>query len=201
MSLQRYVSLGLALALLLVSGLMVHYAHQRDAMRTAISIAGHVVDKHGKPLTLSTSGAIAQIRILGAAVDNARKASADAAAKDAAHVINVERADARANQEVSSDVLAKFDRVQAELAASRTLAAQRLRELAQARADQGGGGAAAGATDPDATCRAAFATDCDGVLALLAAGERQTAQLVGWQAWWAQIAANHAGDAEPAPPR
>jgi hypothetical protein len=198
MNLQRYVALGLALALAIALAVIGDLSHKVEAFRTVTSGAAHVADKNGNPVTLSTKAALAQIRILGTAVDQARQARADAAARDAAHVITVERADARANQEVSSDVLAKLDRVQAELAASRALAAQRLRELAAARAAQGGGGAPAGAEDPDATCRAAFAADCDGVLALLAAGERQTAQLVGWQAWWAKIAANHADDAEPA---
>lgn len=200
MNLQRYVSLGLALALAIALAVIGDLSHKVEAFRSTTSTAAHAADKAGHPVTLSTKEALAQIRILGNAVDQVRQARADTAARDAAHVITVERADARANQEVSSDVLAKLDRVQAELAASRALAAQRLRELAAARAAQGDGGAPAGAEDPDATCRAAFAADCDGVLALLAAGERQTAQLVGWQAWWAKIAANHAEDAEPARP-
>ncbi|WP_066723611.1 hypothetical protein [Sphingomonas pituitosa] len=192
MNLQRYVSLGLALAFAISLAVIGHVAQQKDALRAAASTAGHAVDKGGKPVTLSTKGAIAQIRILGAAVDQARQARADAAAKDATHALTVERADARTNQEVSNDVLAKFDRVQAELAASRALAAQRMRELAAARADQGGGGAPAGPADPDATCRAHFAASCDDVLALLAEAERNTAVALGWQAFWAGIAANHA---------
>ncbi|WP_313534411.1 hypothetical protein [Sphingomonas sp.] len=192
----KYVTLGLALALAIALAVIGDLSHKGEALRSATAIAAHATDGKGAPRDLSTKEAIAQIRILGSAVDAARKASADAKAADAAHVITVERADARTNQEVSSDVLAKFDRVQAELAASRALAGQRMRELAAARADQGGGGAPAVAPDPDATCRAAFAADCDGVLALLAAAERQTAQLAGWQAWWAAVAANHADDTE-----
>jgi hypothetical protein len=198
MSPLKYVSLGLALALAIALAVIGDLSHKVDALLSTTAIAGHVTDKQGQPRDLSTKDAIAQIRILGAAVDQARKASADAKAADAAHVINVERADARANQEVSTDVLAKFDRVQAELAASRALAAQRMRELAAARADQGGGGASAGTEDPDATCRAHFAASCDEVLALLAEAERNTAVALGWQAFWAGIAANHADDAEAA---
>ncbi|WP_084581796.1 hypothetical protein [Sphingomonas azotifigens] len=196
MNLQRYVSLGLALALAIALAVIGDLSHKVDAFRSTASIAAHVVDKQKRPATLATKAALEQIRILGAAVDRVRQARADAAAKDAAHVITVERADARANQEVSTDVLSKLDRVQAELAASRTLAAQGLRDLAAARADQGGGGAPAGPADPDATCEAAFAASCDEVLALLAAAESNTAQLLGWQAWWPKVAANHAEDAE-----
>lgn len=196
MNLFKYATLGLALAFVIALAVIGDLSHKVDAFRSTTSTAAHVVDKQKRPAALSTKAALEQIRILGAAVDQVRQARADAAAKDAAHVITVERADARTSQEVSTDVLARLDRVQAELAASRALAAQRLRQLAQARAAQGGGGAPAGPADPDATCRAAFAADCDGVLALLAAAERQTAQLTGWQAWWTRIAANHAGDAE-----
>ncbi len=162
----KYAVLALALALALAIALAVigDLSHKLDAFRSTTSTAAHVVDKQKRPVTLSTKGALEQIRILGAAVDQAPQASADAAKADAAHVITVERADARTSQEVSTDVLQKLDRVQAEFAASRALAADRLRQLAQARADQGGGGAPAIAEDPDATCRAAFAADCDGVL-------------------------------------
>ncbi|NLS25697.1 hypothetical protein S2M10_06670 [Sphingomonas sp. S2M10] len=194
----KYVSLGLALALAVALAVIGDLSHKVDAFRSTTSVAVRARDKGGNPLTLSTKDALAQIRILGAAIDDARQASADAKAKDQAHVINVERADARTNQEVSSDVLAKFDRVQAELAASRALAAQRMRELAAARADQGGGGAPAGAEDPDATCRAHFAAPCDEVLTLLAEAERNTAIALGWQAFWAGIAANHAADDQAA---
>lgn len=194
MNLQRYVSLGLALALAISLAVIGHVTQQKDALRAAASTAGHAVDKAGSPVTLSTKGAIAQIRILGAAVDQARQARPDAAAKDATHALTVERADARTTQEVSSDVLAKFDRIQVELDASRALASQRMRELTAARAHQGGGGAPAVAEDADATCRAHFAASCDEVLALLAEAERNTAGLVGWQAWWAGVAANHAED-------
>lgn len=190
----KYATLGLALAFAIALAVIGDLSHKVDAFRATTSTAAHVVDKQQRPVTLSTKGALEQIRILGAAVDKARQASADAAKADAAHVIKVERADARTNQEVSTDVLAKLDRVQAELAASRALAAQRLQQLAQARTDHGSGGAPASPDDPEATCRAAFAADCDGVLALLAAAERQTAQLAGWQAWWARIAANHSDD-------
>jgi len=192
----KYVSLGLALALAIALAVIGDLSHKVDALLSTTAIAAHVTDKQGQPRDLSTKDAIAQIRILGTAVEEARKASADAKAADAAHVITVQRADARTNQEVSSDVLAKFDRVQAELAASRALAAQRMRELNAARADQSGGGAPAGAADPDATCRAHFAASCDEVLALLAEAERNSAIALGWQAWWARIAANHAADAE-----
>lgn len=190
----KYVSLGLALALAVALALVGDLSHKVDALLSTTAIAAHVTEKQGQPRDLSTRDAIAQIRILGTTVDDARKASADAKAADAANVITIERADARTNQEVSSNVLAKFDRVQAELAASRALAAQRMRELDAARADQGGGGAPAGAADPDATCRAHFATSCDEVLALLAEAERNSAIALGWQAWWAGIAANHADD-------
>ncbi len=190
----KYATLGLTLALAIALAVIGDLSHKVEAFRSTVSTAAHVVDKQKRPATLSTKGALEQIRILGAAVDQARQARADAAQADAAHVITVERADARTSQEVSTNVLAQLDRVQAELAASRALAAQRLRDLAAARADQGGGRAPTVAEDPDATCRAAFAADCDGVLALLAAAERQTAQLTGWQSWWAQIAANHADD-------
>lgn len=191
----KYVSLGLALAFAVSLAVIGRLSHDVDAFRSTASTVAHARDKQGNPLTLSTKDALAQIRILGAAVDDARKASADAKAEDQAHVITVERADARTNQEVSSDVLAKFDRVQAELAASRALAAQRMRELAAARADQGGGGAPASPEDPDATCRAHFAASCDEVLALLAEAERNTAVALGWQDFWAGVAANHTDDA------
>ncbi|RSV44428.1 hypothetical protein CA234_03160 [Sphingomonas sp. ABOLE] len=197
----KYVSLGLALALAIALAVIGDLSHKVGALLSTTAIAAHATDKAGQPRDLSTKDAIAQIRILGAAVDQARKASADAKAADAAHVINVERADARATQEVSTDVLAKFDSVQAELAASRALAAQRMRELAAARADQGSGGAPAIAADPDATCRAHFAASCDEVLTLLAEAERNTAVALGWQAFWARVAANHAEPEDAPDPR
>lgn len=194
----RYISAGLGLALLLAFGVIGHVIHQRDALRSAVSIAAHAKDKHNRPVTLGVRGAIAQITILGNAVDNAGKAQAKAALADSNHALSVERNDTRINQEVSSDVLAKYDRVQAELVASRALAAQRLRDLAAARADQSGGGAARVAEDADATCRANFAAACDEVLALLAEAERNTAGLLGWQRWWADVrAARDAADALP----
>lgn len=193
----KYATLGLALAFAIALAFIGDLSHKVDAFRSTTSIAADMRDKAGNPVTLSTKAALAQIRILGAAVSDARKASADAKAKDQAHVITVERADARTNEEVSSDVLAKLDRVQAELDASRALAAQRMRELSAARADQDRRRASPVADDSDATCRAHFAAACDEVLTLLAEAERNTVQLLGWQAWWPEVAANHAEAAEP----
>lgn len=190
----RYVSAGLGLVLLIAIGVIAHVTHQRDALRSAVSIAAHAKDKHDRPVTLGVRAAIAQIAVLGNAVDDARQAQPKAALADTRHALSVEREDTRINQEVSSDVLAKLDRVQAELVASRALAAQRLRELAAARADQGGGGAARVAEDADATCRANFAAACDEVLALLAEAERNTAGLLGWQRWWAEVKAARDAD-------
>ncbi|KTF70684.1 hypothetical protein ACNFJ7_02285 [Sphingomonas sp. HT-1] len=191
----KYVVLGLALALAIALAVIGDLSHKVDAFRSTTSTAADVRDKAGNPVTLSTKAALAQIRILGAAVSDAQKASTDAKAKDQAHVITVERANARTNQEVSSDVLAKLDRVQAELDASRALAAQRMRELSAARADQDRGRGSPVADDPDATCRAHFAAACDEVLTLLAEAERNTVKLLGWQAWWPEVAANHHAEA------
>lgn len=164
----RYVSAGLGLALLLAIGVIAHVTHQRDVLRSAMSIASHAKDEHDRPVTLGVRAAVAQIALLGNAVDDAGKAQAKAALADSNHALSVERNDTRINQEVSSDVLAKYDRVQTEPVASRALAAQRLRDLAAARADHGGSGTPAVVEDVDATCRANFAAACDEVLAPLA---------------------------------
>ncbi len=185
------VQLGLGLTLAIVSLFAWHFAGQRDQLKSAVSIAAHAKDKHGRPVTLSVADAVTQVRILGQAVDDARLAAKTAEAADANHVITVERADARTTQEVSTDVQAQLARVQDDLAASRRLADQRLRQLAAARADQGGGGGAPVAADPDATCRAYFAATCDEVLTLLAEADANTVKLLGWQKWWAAVRANH----------
>lgn len=194
MSPRALLELAGGMLLLLVLTLGLHWRGERDDLRSAVSIAAHATDKHG-PAILSTSEAIAQVRVLGRAVDQAELAGVQAAAADAAHVIKVERADAQTVQEVSSHVLAELDQTRDALAASRALAAQRLRALAAARAYPGGGGDAPIAEDPDATCGAAFSASCDEVLALLAEAESNTAKLTGWQTFWADVQANHDGAA------
>jgi len=194
----KYASAGLAALLIIMSLLYWSAIEDRDALRIAASISGHAKDANGRPVTLSTKGAVEQIRILGSAVDAARVASADATAADATHALKVERTDTQTTTEVSKDVQAQLDRVQDELAASRALAAQRMRELTEARTPQGSGGAAPVAEDPDATCSAYFAASCDEVLTLLAEAERNTAGLIAWQRFWAEVTANHADELAPA---
>jgi len=189
--LRLWAELGLAVLLASAVALGWHWRGQRDDLRAAVSIAAHAADRAGRPATLSTRDAIAQARILGQAVDDMRLASARATAADAEHALTVERADARTIEEITTDVHDQLAQVRDALADSRALAARRLRELEQARADSGGGGAAAEPADPDATCRAAFAATCDEVLAFLAEAEGNTARLVGWQKFWAGVKANH----------
>lgn len=198
MNIRNSVIAGLVIALLLLGFANGNLRHDNKDLRSAVSIASHATDKQGMPVTFSTKGAIEAVRILGNALDDIQRKVAAAGIADANHVITVERKDASASQEVSADVLAQLDRTEAALADSRALAAKRLRALAQARSDQGGGGNAPIAQDPDATCGAAFAATCDEVLALLAEAERNTAQLIGWQAFWPRVQANHDGtDALP----
>lgn len=194
------VQLALGAALALVSLLAWHWVDQRDELRTAVSIASHAADKKGRPITLGTSAAIAQIRVIGKALDDTRIATKAAEAADANHALTVERKDTKTTQEVSTDVLAQLSQTRDDLAASRALAAQRLRELATARADQGGGRDAPVAEDADATCRAAFSATCDEVLTLLAEAEDNTAKLVGWQRFWPEVVANHEEPAGPPAP-
>jgi len=191
MTIRGYLSAALAIALAAASLLAWHWRGERDALRSAVSIAAHAADAMGAPILLRTPAAIAQVRVLGQAVDDARLAAAKAAAADAQLVVRVERADAQVNQEVQTHVLAELERTRDALADSRALAARRLRELAEARADPSGGRPTPAAADPDAVCGAAFAAPCDDVLALLAEAETNTAKLVGWQRWWAGVKANH----------
>lgn len=197
---RSYLELAGGVLLLVAVLVGLHWRGQRDDVVSAVSIAAHAVDAEKRPITLSPAGAIVQVRILGQFKDDALRVRAEAAAADAAHVNQVERKDAATITEVSKDVLAQLDRTQDDLAASRALAAQRLRALA-ARDLSSSGGAAAIAADPDAVCGAAFAASCDEVLALFAEAERNTAQLVGWQRFWREVKANHDGEpgsAEPA---
>lgn len=191
MKISTAAQLTLGVALALVSLLAWHWLDQRDDLRAAVSIAAHAADKQGRPVTLSTSGAIAQVRVIGKALDDTRLATKAAEAADATHALEVERKDTQTTKEVSTDVLAQLAQTRDDLADSRALAAQRLRELAAARADQGGGGDPPVAEDADATCRAAFAASCDEVLALLAEAEDNTTKLVGWQRFWPEVVANH----------
>jgi hypothetical protein len=195
----KYASAALGALLLIVSLLYWSAIEERDDLRIAASISGHARDADGRQVTLATKAAVEQIRILGNAVDAARQASAEAAAADANHALKVERADTQTSTEVSNDVQRQLDQTRTALADSRALAAERLRELAQTRADQGGGGDEAVPEDPDATCRAVAAASCDEILALLAEAESNTAALLGWQRFWPEVKANHDDDPAAAP--
>lgn len=195
---------GAMLALILALGL--HWRSERDQLRSAVSIAAHAGDAKGRPIVLGTKAAIAEVRVLGKAVDDIKLATAHAEAADAQHINQVERADAQTDQEVSANVLAQLEQTRSALDASRILAAERLRAIAAARTDQGGGSGAAITADPDTICDAYFAASCDQVLTLLAAAESNTAQLLGWQAFWPAVKRNHDGSPpqaadEPSPLR
>jgi hypothetical protein len=167
-------------------------------MRVAVSIGAHAKDSTGRPVMLATKAAVAQIRALGDAVDATRLATKDAEAADANHALKVERKDTQISTEVSNDVQVQLEKTRSALADSRALAALRLRELAETRADQSHRGDPPVPETPDATCRAVADASCDEILALLAEAERNTTNLVGWQDFWARVTANH--DEEPATP-
>lgn len=190
--------LGIGLLLIAVLAMALTWRGERNQLVTAISIAAHAADAKGRPITWSASDAIAQVRIMGKAIDDTKLATANAEATDAQRVTRIERGDAKIIQEVSTHVQDQLERTRGALSDSRALAAERLRALAAARADQGGGGDAAGAPAPDAICGAYFAASCDEVLALLAEAEANTVKLLGWQEFWPRLKANHDGSAAQA---
>ncbi|HEU4958954.1 MAG TPA: hypothetical protein VFT56_00985 [Sphingomonas sp.] len=168
-----------------------HWRGQRDDLLAAVSASSHAINAKGAPRDLGTAEAVKTIRGMGLAIDTARRATSDAMAKDAQSALTVERADAGASEEVSTDVLDQLARTRADLADARALADKRLRALTAARPVDGGGSATPVPYDPEPACRAYAGSDCDGLLAKLAAADEQTQQLLGWQRFYPAVKANH----------
>lgn len=183
--------IGLALALLVVGVLYANAKGHRDSLLDTVSTVTDARDGKGQPGRLSVKNAEKAVRDMAAALQRVRQLQHGAAVKDAATVINTERKDAQINTEVSANVLHQLAETRSALDAARALAADRLREIRAARAAQGGGGEAAEPYDPEPACRTYGGSDCDGLLAKLAAAEENTVKLIGWQEWFPQMKANH----------
>lgn len=183
--------IGLALALLVVGVLYASAKGDRDSLLDTVSTVTDARDGKGQPGRLSVKNADKAVRDMAATIARVRQVQHEAAVKDAATVINTERKDAQINTEVSANVLHQLAETRSALDAARALAADRLREIRAARAADSGGGEAPIPYDPEPACRTYGGTDCDGLLAKLAAAEENTVKLVGWQEWFPQMKANH----------
>jgi hypothetical protein len=150
------------------------------------SAAAHLVDKAGRLRLVAARDAPAQIEALGAALDQVRAKTAQAAADDAAHAAAVQ-ADQDRNTKEQTDAL------QIALADARARAADYARRLRAAPSASGVAGGDGGTPAVPAAADAAGTVAGAGEAAVLAADASACAEAVtkaqGWQDWWMKEAA------------